>query len=258
MNLKDRTVVITGGNKGIGRAVALAFAEDSSRICISGRDANALADTKAEIEATGARCEALVCDVSDTDQVNRFARDAERAFGPAEVLVNNAGFSEGCTFVDISEDLWLEHLDVNLTATFRVTAAFLPAMLKRGSGRIINIGSLAGRMGSAGHAAYISSKHGLVGLTRALASEYAATGLTVNCICPGYTRTDMLERAYENIGRQYSVTSTQARQYVLETNPQKRLIEPDEIAALAVFLASKGARGINGQSINICGGIRND
>jgi len=175
-------------------------------------------------------------------------------FGDADILVNNAGIAESATLVNTTDELWHRHLAINLSGTFYCTRAALPAMLKNGWGRVINIASIAGKTGAPYIAAYSASKHGVMGLTRSIALGVGATGITVNAICPGYVDTEMVSRGVEQITTKTGRTAEEALDSLKKMSPQNRLVTPEEVAAVALLLASDEGRGINGQGINVDGG----
>lgn len=256
MKLQDKIALITGGGRGIGRAIALLFASEGASLAVVARTAREVEEVVGEIAAeTNAEAFAAVCDVSDSSSVERaFAQVSERFGRGPDILVNNAGIAESAPLVKTTDELWHKHLAVNLTGTFLCTRAALPAMLGRGWGRIINIASIAGKTGAPYISAYTASKHGVVGLTRSVAMEVAAKGVTVNAICPGYVETGMAEHAISNIADKTRKSEAEAREVLNRMSPQNRLITTEEVAALALLLASDEGRGINGQAINIDGG----
>jgi len=249
--LTGKSALITGGGRGIGRAIALAFARQGARIAVAGRTIEPLQEVATEI---GNGSIALVCDVSDRESVARMFTDMRERFGDPDILVNNAGIAESATLVNTTDDLWNRHLAINLSGTFYCTRAALPAMLKNGWGRVINIASIAGKTGAPYIAAYSASKHGVLGLTRSVALEVASSGVTVNAVCPGYVDTDMVTRGVERITTKTGRTAEEALETLKKMSPQNRLVTAEEVAAVALLLASEDGRGINGQAINIDGG----
>jgi 2-hydroxycyclohexanecarboxyl-CoA dehydrogenase len=256
MKLGDRLAFITGGGRGIGRAIALAFAREGASIAAAARTRTQVESVADEVAAEfGVETLAIECDVANTDSVTRaFAHVSEKFGREPDILVNNAGIAETAPFLKTDEAMWQRHLEVNLTGTFRCTRAALPGMLERGWGRIINIASIAGKTGAPYIAAYSASKHGVMGLTRSLALEIGASGVTVNAICPGYVDTEMTSRGIENIVAKTGKSADDALRVLEKASPQNRLVTSDEVAALALLLASEDGRGINGQGINLDGG----
>jgi 3-hydroxybutyrate dehydrogenase len=249
--LNGKIALITGGGRGIGRAIAHHFARNGARVALAARTREQVEQVASEI-GTGAI--GLVCDVSDPESVARMFSDMRERFGDADILVNNAGIAEGATLVNTSDEHWHRHLSINLSGTFYCTRAALPAMLKKGWGRVINVASIAGKTGAPYIAAYSASKHGVLGLTRSIALEVATSGVTVNAICPGYVDTDMVSRGVERITERTGRSAEEALDSLKKMSPQNRLVTPEEVAAVALLLASDEGRGINGQGINVDGG----
>lgn len=256
MKLQNRLVLITGGGRGIGRAIALAFAREGAQVAVAARTLEQVEQVAREI-ADQFQTSALpvMCDVSDVRSVERmFASVGERFGRGPDILVNNAGIAESAPVGRTDDELWHRHLEINLSGSFYCTRAALPGMIERGWGRIINMASIAGKTGAPYIAAYSASKHGLIGLTRSTALEVAAKGITANAICPGYVDTDMTTRGVENITKKTGLSADEAMESILKMSPQNRLVTSEEVAALALLLASEEGRGINGQAISVDGG----
>jgi 3-hydroxybutyrate dehydrogenase len=256
LRLSGKTALITGGGRGIGRAIAFAFAREGAQVAVVARTETEVARVAAEVKTECSTLAAsFTCDVSDRKSVERmFAAVTERFGRGVDILVNNAGIAESAPLVKTDDEMWQRHLGVNLSGTFYCTRAALPAMLESGWGRVINIASIAGKTGAPYISAYSASKHGVLGLTRSLALEVATKGITVNSICPGYVETEMTAHAVENITARTGKSGEEARRIIERMSPQNRLVTPEEVAALALLLASDEGRGINGQAINVDGG----
>jgi 3-hydroxybutyrate dehydrogenase len=254
--LQDRIALITGGGRGIGRAIALAFAQEGAQVAVAARSSEQVSKVACEIaEQFPTMATPINCDVSDPKSVEKMFVLVNQVFGRGpDIMVNNAGIAESAPLTKTDDELWHRILDVNLNGTFYCTRAALPQMIEQGWGRIINVASIAGKTGAPYIAAYSASKHGVLGLTRSAAMEVAAKGITVNAICPGYVDTEMTTGAIENITQKTRLTADEAMESIKKMSPQNRIIEPEEVAALALLLASEEGRGINGQAINVDGG----
>jgi NAD(P)-dependent dehydrogenase (short-subunit alcohol dehydrogenase family) len=254
MTLARKIALITGGSKGIGLAIARALAREGAAVAIAARNQADLDAALMDLRAKGARAEAVVCDVADSGQVERLAPAVQDKLGPVDILINNAGIAGSHKLVGHPDDLWARILHVNLTGTYYVCKALAPGMIERRWGRIINIASVASKVGARYMAAYTASKHGVLGLTRALAAELIPYNVTVNAICPGYVDTPMTATTIANIMQLTGRSEADARKAIEGMSPQNRLIEPEEVAAVAVMLAQDTAKGITGQAINVDGG----
>ena len=247
-----KTILVTGGSRGIGRAVALAFAEPGNVVAIAARTTAQLEGTAGAIAKRGAQSVVLALDVTDERAVAD-GFDKLRAVSPRfDVLVNNAGIGGGQPLDKTDTESWRRILDTNVWGTFLVTRQAVP--LLGDGGRVINMSSVLGRFGVAGYTAYCASKHAVIGFTRALALELVKRGITVNAICPGWVDTDMATQGMQRGANAMGLTLEEFRAQALGRVPIKRIIEPEEVANLVKFLASPEASAITGQTYNICGG----
>ena len=244
-----RHIVISGGGSGVGAALARAYAKADWRVTILGRRPGPLT---AMAEETGAL--ALVADVTDRDLLETALAKARATNGPILAAIANAGAAESKPFAAMTEADMHAALGVNLIGVFNLWQAALPDMKAAGHGRLVAIASTAGLKGYPYVTGYVAAKHGVVGLTRALAMELARSGITVNAICPGFTETPMLARSVANIMDKTGKTEAEARAALTAPNPQGRLIQPEEIARAALWLTSDAARSVNGHALPISGG----
>ncbi len=252
--LSGRRAVVTGAGRGIGRSIALALAQAGADVAVTARTQGEIEQLAAEIRAMGRQSLAVPCDVTDSEQVKHMASTLIDGLGGVDILVNNAGNAGSHKFLNHPDELWHRMLSINLTSVYYVTKAFVPRLIEQRWGRIITIASMASRVGGSYIAAYTAAKHGVLGLTRALAVELLPYNITVNAICPGYVNTPMTDASVSNIAARTGMLEAQAREALEKSSPQKRLFEPEEIAAVAVFLAQDINKGITGQAINIDGG----
>jgi len=258
--MHDRHALITGAGAGIGAAIALALAQAGCRLTLCGRSQDKL-QAQAEALRTQVPDVAVLIapmDVADEHAVQAAVQQAQARFGAVNILVNNAGQAHSQPFGKTDATLWQQMLNVNLTGTYHCIQAVLPGMLEAAQagtpGRIVNIASTAGLKGYAYVSAYVAAKHGVVGLTKALALELARKGVTVNAVCPGYTETDIVREAVQNIVAKTGQSESQARQALAASNPQQRLVQPHEVAQSVLWLCAAGSDAINGQAIAIDGG----
>jgi NAD(P)-dependent dehydrogenase (short-subunit alcohol dehydrogenase family) len=250
--IEGRVALVTGGGRGIGRAIAIALARAGADVAVAARTVPEIEAVAAEVAALGRRTMFFPLDVSDRAQLALAPGRVEEELGPVEILVNNAGIQASGPAHKLDDATWDAVLAVDLTAPFLLARACLPAMYEHAFGRVINVASVAGKMGLKYGAAYASAKHGLIGLTRCLALEGARKGVTANAICPSWTETRMMEEAVEAITLSTGWTAAEARELMLRSNPLGRAALPEEVAEAAVFLARSPA--VTGQSIHVDGG----
>jgi 3-oxoacyl-[acyl-carrier protein] reductase len=244
MNFKDKVAVVTGGSRGIGKAIALEFAKAGASVAICGSKPEGLEEANAELSACGVKSLALRMDVSQAAEVEAFAAKVMETFGKADILVNNAGITRDNLVLRLSESDWDAVLSTNLKSAFLMTKEFIKPMMKARSGRIINITSVVGIKGNAGQANYSASKAGLIGLTKTTAREFASRNITCNAVAPGYIQTKMTQALNEK-----------ATEALLKEIPLGRLGETNDVAQAVIFLASEAAGYITGQVICVDGGM---
>ena len=245
--------VITGGGRGIGLAIASRLAHLGATLTLIGRDRSRLFSAVQELPAS-ARCDVQVCDVTNLATVRRAFELIARSGLRPSILVNNAGAAKSAKFSATDDALWNEMIGVNLTGTFHCTRVAMRLLAEASTGRIVNIASTAGLVGYPYVSAYCAAKHGVIGLTRALALELGNTSITVNAVCPGYTDTELVSDAVANIVAKTGKTREEARSALASRNPQKRLVTPDEVASAVAWLCLPESQSITGQAIAVAGG----
>jgi len=250
MEPAGRHALVTGGGRGIGAAIARALTGAGAVVTVLGRSAAPLEN----MVASGAAAGWVQADVTATESLAAAVARAEATRGSLGILVNNAGAAESAPFTRTDRALWDRMLALNLSSVFEATKLVLPGMMARGFGRVVNIASTAGLTGYPYVAAYVAAKHGVVGLTKALALETAKTGVTVNAVCPGFTETDMLAHSIASVADKTGRTQADVKKSFVRGNPQGRLVRPDEVAAAVLFLCGPGSDAMTGQAIAVAGG----
>ncbi|MBI4637535.1 MAG: SDR family oxidoreductase [Candidatus Rokubacteria bacterium] len=247
----NRVALVTGGGRGIGRVIALGLAREGCHVAVGARTRGQVEETAALARDLGVRALAVDLDVTDGATLTPAVSEVIASLGPVDVLVNNAGIAESAPFNRTDPGLWDRHLRVNVTGPYLLTREVLPGMLERRWGRVINIASLAGLYGAPYVTAYTTSKHALVGFTRALAAEVSGKGVTVNAVCPGYVATDMVWNGARTIAARTGRSFEEAVEAMARINPGGRLVEPEEVAAAAVELVRNET--INGETVVLDG-----
>lgn len=248
--MTQRVAVVTGGGRGIGRQIALALAADERVVAVADLRAAEAADTAEAIAAAGGRAIAITMDVTSSDSVQQGLHAVIDELGPVEVLVNCAGWDELKPFLDTDEDFWDRIIEINYKGVLRTVHACLPAMIEARYGRIVNIGSDAGRVGSSLEAVYSGAKGGVIAFTKTIAREVARFGITVNTVCPGPTATPLLDEIVDASADGDKVIGAMTRAV-----PMKRLGRPEEVASAVAYLASEDAGFITGQTLSVSGGL---
>lgn len=244
--------VVTGASRGIGAAIAAALVADGIRVSLFGRNPETLGSVARELGndvAVG-----IAADVTDSSSVQAAFTAARERFGAVTLLINNAGQAASAKFTDTDETLWNRMIAVNVNGPYLCSRQAIPDMLQAGFGRVVNIASTAGLRGAAYISAYATSKHAVIGLTRSLAIEYAARNITVNAVCPGFVDTDIVKSAIANIVSKTGRSQSEALEALVASNPQRRLVQPREVADTVMWLCRPGSESVNGQSIALAGG----
>jgi len=252
--LQDKIALVTGGGTGIGKAIGLQMAKNRAKVAIGSRNRSRLAGAAAELEKLGLPVLPISMDVRKKDDIQRAVDEIVSKWGAIHILVNNAGIS-GLSLIDDPDDSkWFNIVDTNLNGMYLITKEVLKHMPDHDGGRVINISSVLGKFGVPGYTAYCTTKHGMIGFTRALALEVVNRGITVNAVCPGWVDTEMAVQGINETAAFQGITPEQFKAQAIAGVPIKRFLEANEIAELVCYLASDQAKGITGQAMNICGG----
>jgi len=253
-DLQYKIVLITGGSGGLGQALAEAFAREETRVVIAARNRDRLNTVAEKMAQNGTQVLALSCDISRRDQVQSLGNEIRTRLGDVQILINNAGIARAVNFSDMPDELWDDTLETNLTGAYNCCKVFLAPMVQAKWGRIINIASTTAKVGFSHVTAYTASKHGLLGLTRSLALETARAGVTVNAICPGYIDDERTRENAKIMAEKTGKSPSDVLKLFCASAPQNRLIAPEEVASLALLMASERLSGMTGQAINVDGG----
>ena len=252
--LKDKVALVTGGGTGIGKAIAMKLAKNGAMVAIASRNRDQLHRVAAEFAQLGLTVLPIPMNVRVKADVERGVTELVAKLGAIHILINNAGISALSLMSDKDDSKWYDIVDTNLNGMYLVTKAVLRHIPDQAGGRIINIPSVLGKFGVPGYTAYCTTKHGMIGFTRALALEIVSRGITVNTICPGWVDTEMANLGINETAKLQGITAEEFKAQAVAAVPIRRFLEADEIAELVAYVASDAARGITGQAMNICGG----
>lgn len=262
MILKEKTAIVTGGNKGIGRAISLAFAQEGADVVIAARDMEAAENVARQITKMGRRCITVLTDVGQADQVEKMVNRSLQEFNHIDILVNNAGILTMARVLDLEEKDWDETMDINVKGVFFCCKTVAKHMMKQKQGKIINVSSIAGKEGYLCMTHYCASKAGVIGFTKALSLELAPYNINVNAVCPGIIETDMLVREYRRGAelRGFPIDkrnegAKEIKEEAIRAVPLGRSAQPEEVARVVLFLASEQTNYMTGQAINVTGGL---
>jgi NAD(P)-dependent dehydrogenase (short-subunit alcohol dehydrogenase family) len=252
--LNDKIALITGGATGIGKAIAMKLAKNGARVAIASRNQEQLERVAAEFTQLSLTALPVPMNLRVKADVNRAVADIVARWGAVHILVNNAGISALSLMSDDDDSKWYDIVDTNLNGMYLVTKAVLRHIPDHAGGRIINISSVLGKFGVPGYTAYCTTKHGMIGFTRALALEVVSRGITVNTICPGWVDTEMASLGISETAKLQGISPAEFKAQAIAAVPIRRFLEAEEVAELVAYVASDSARGITGQALNICGG----
>ena len=257
MKLEKQVAIVTGGARGLGRAIAARLADEGAYLVLAAPEKDELSAVQAELSSNGCRAIGVLTDVTKGDQVQAMADATVKEFGRIDLLVNNAGIAGPTTRVDqVAPEEWNETMDVNLTGAFLCVRAVAPTMIAQGSGKIVNISSVAGKIGYALRTPYAASKWGLIGLSRSLANELGEYGIQVNAICPGPIQGDRMQRIFEGRAAALGKPVEEVRRDYLEIMALRRMVPPEDVAATVAFLASSEGENITGQALDVSAGYQ--
>lgn len=254
MVLSDKHVIVTGAGKGIGAAIVDVLAAEGAKITLMGRSLEPLQEKAAQLSHSRGQALAISVDVTQSDRIKEAFQQARETFGPIDILINNAGQAYTSPVHKMDDEHWDQMIAVNLNSVFYCCREALVDMRKNGGGRIVNIASTAALKGYGYVSAYCAAKHGTLGLTRSLALETATKNITVNAVCPGYTETELVQNSLQTIMEKTGRTEEEARAELTQSNPQGRLVQPEEVANAVLWLCSPGAGAVTGQAIAVAGG----